>query len=95
MAKKLTMKPKTAKDVLVEYQVKYGFKDADLMDLFGVSRQMVWKYLTGRYVPSADRLMKIASEKKGEWEANMALDVLKARGITIADFNMVAVEGVA
>ncbi|MBI5933301.1 MAG: helix-turn-helix transcriptional regulator [Chloroflexi bacterium] len=81
------MKTKTAKDVLVEYQVKYQFKDADLMDLFFVSRQMVWKYLTGRAVPSADRLMKIAADKAGEWEGKMALDVLKARGITIANFN--------
>jgi transcriptional regulator with XRE-family HTH domain len=84
---KAIMKPKTAKDVLVEYQAKYGFSDADLMDLFCVSRQMVWKYLTGRFVPSADRLMKIAAEKNGEWEGQMALDVLEARGISIANFN--------
>lgn len=81
------MKVKTAKDVLVEYQVKYQFSDADLMDLFGVSRQMVWNYLTGRYVPSADRLMKIIASKTGdEWEGQMALDVLKARGVSFVDF---------
>jgi len=80
MAKIQIKTKKTAKDVLVEYQVRYQFSDADLMELFGVSRQMVWNYLTGRMAPSITRLLWLASSKAGEWEGEMCREMLLARG---------------
>ena len=82
---KAQAKAKTTRDVLAEYQKKYQFKDADLMDLFGVTRQMVWNYLTGRYVPSIPRLLWIAASKDGEWEAEMAREILAAQGVELKE----------
>jgi hypothetical protein len=80
---KLQIKTKTEKDVLVEYQTIYEFDNADLMDLFKVSRQQAWNYLTGRQMPATDRLFQVAKDHAGEWEGNLAVDLLKVRGIDL------------
>ncbi len=83
MTKKLPIETKTPKDVLNEYINEFQPTDADLAEIFGVSRQMVWNYKTGEYRPSIERLYKVANEHAGEWEGQMAAAMLEAMGIKL------------
>lgn len=80
---KIQIKTKTVKDVLNEYINKYQPKDADLLDLFGVSRQALWNYKMGHHQAGLKRLYEIAMAHKGEWEGEMALEMLETMGVTI------------
>lgn len=81
MPKKVTMKRKTDKDIILEY----GYGYADLMDLFGVSRQMAFTYLRGESVPSSDRLREVIVSHPGEMEAAMCREILANRGFVLVE----------
>ncbi len=87
---KLTMKPKTDKDILNEYLVQYQPTDADLQEAFDVSRQMVWNYKTGIWKPGSVRLGNMA--QRADWVGDMAREMLSLRGLTVAAPVAVTVE---
>lgn len=80
---KIPIKTRTVKDVLNEYILKYQPKDADLLDLFGVTRQALWNYKMGHHQPGVRRLYLIAMEHQDEWEGEMAREMLETMGVTI------------
>jgi transcriptional regulator with XRE-family HTH domain len=81
---KITIKTtKTTKDVLNEYINEYKPTDADLLEIFDVTRQTLWNYKTGFHQPSVKRLYEIAVSKTGEWESKMAYDMLETMGVSL------------
>lgn len=79
MAKHITINVKTEKDIINEYGLGY----ADLMDLFGVSKQRAFEYLRGEGRPSTDALREVAKAKVGEMEGRMANEMLTLRGADV------------
>lgn len=81
MTKRIPIKIKTDKDIINEY----GYGYADLMDLFDVSRQMAYNYLTGISRPALERLREVAISKSDEIEGKMCREILANRGFVVIE----------
>ena len=76
---KLQIQIRTEKDIINEYGLGY----AELMDLFGVSKQRAFEYLRGDGRPSTEALREVAKANVGEMEGRMANEMLALRGADI------------
>ena len=71
-------------DVLKAYQAAEQFENASrFAAALGVSKQAVSLWLTKGTKPGVEWLQGLAVEYREKWQGNMAVDILRVRGLTV------------
>jgi len=78
------MPKRTIPDVLKAYKAAEQFEsDSAFAEALSLSRQVMSHWMNGRYTPTGEWLQTMAIVKRGQWQGDMAVDLLKLRGMEI------------
>ena len=75
------MPKRTIPDVLKAYKAAEQFEsDSAFAEALSLSRQVMSHWMNERHAPTNEWLQAMATVKRGQWQSDMAVDILKLRG---------------